>query len=381
MAALIPIAYLCTSVFMGALALRASQKDTLGLIGLSVSLALLAFRRVTNITTWAEMSSLLGFFTLLWIFHIVKLLALDKAIPPSDWRKTYKALFDFRKISAEKQGAKALRDIPDINTTASSERKENRTFTSSSKRSHHRTIFLLKRLLSVITILLLNHIYTKTYPLLLHLSYTDFHPQKQTYIRRIPSITARETAIRSWLVIHFVWSSYCTFTATHDILAIAHVLLGIDEPEEWPRLYGSVIEAYSMRRFWGKFWHRLVQRSYEAYGSLLSRKVLGLLPGSFADRSCVNFSVFLISGIVHALITVQLGFACGYWEDLAFFVICYAAVLVEEGVQLAASRTFIGRGEWQDGWICRGLGYLWVFGFLFWVLPKHQYPKVLCTPA
>lgn len=106
-----------------------------------------------------------------------------------------------------------------------------------------------------------------------------------------------------------------------------------------------------------------------------------LEPGSFADRSCVGFSVFLISGIVHACITVQLGFACGYWEDLEFFVLCYVAVLVEEGVQLAASRCIVRCGGWQDGWICRGLGYVWVFAFLFWVLPKHQYPKVLCTPA
>ena len=273
MAALAPTTYLCTSIFLSAVALKASQKDRLGLIGLSVSLAVLAFRRVTDITTWAEMSSLLGFFTLLWIFHVFKMLALDKVIPSLDWRMTYKALFDFRRISTEKQGVEYFRDIPDINMIASSERKGNQRMTSASKRSQHRSIFLLKRLVSAVMILLLNQLYTITYSLLLHLSYADFHPQKQAYFRRIASITARETAIRCWLVIHFVWSSWSTFTATHDILAIAHVLLGIDEPEEWPRLYGSVVEAYSMRRFWGKCWHRLVQNRYGAYGSLLSRNM------------------------------------------------------------------------------------------------------------
>lgn len=169
------------------------------------------------------------------------------------------------------------------------------------------------------------------------------------------------------------------FTAAHDVLAFAHVAIGIDEPEDWPKLYGSIFEAYSIRSFWGKFWHRLVQRSYGAYGSLLSQKILRLPPGSFTDRVWVNFPVFFISGMVHALITLQLGFKCGYWEDLAFFVMCNAALLVEEGVQRAASWAL---GEyWQSGWICRVLGYAWVFEFLFLVLPKHQYPKVLCAPA
>lgn len=84
MAALTPIAYFGTSVFLSAVAVKTSQKDNLGLIGLSVSLALLAFRRVTEITSCAELSSLLGFFVLLWNSHIFKLLSLDNAFPPSD---------------------------------------------------------------------------------------------------------------------------------------------------------------------------------------------------------------------------------------------------------------------------------------------------------
>ena len=353
MAALAPIAYLCASVFLSAVAVKAPQKDNLGLIGLSISLALLAFRRVTDITSCAEMSSLLGFFLLLWISQIVKLLALDNTIPPLDWRVTYRTLFDFRGIGTENQQVEISHDNPDINVTVSSGKQESRITTSSSKNSQHR-IFLLKRLTSAVIILLLNHCYTTTYSLLLHLSYADFHSSKQSYLRSLRIVTARETAIRGWLVLHFVWSSWASLTAIHDLLAFVHVAVGIDEPEDWPRLYGSVLEAYSIRRFWGKFWHRLVQRSYGAYGSLLSQKILRLPPGSHADRICVNFSVFLISGIVHAFITVQLGFKCGYWEDLAFFVMNYAALLTEEAVQRAASRAF--GGAWQSGWICRGLG-------------------------
>ena len=377
MAAFVPIAYFCAAVFTSTVAVRASPKDSLGLLGLSVSLALLAFRRVTEITSQAELSSLLGFFVLLWISHIVRLLLLEKVNLPADWKTTYKAVFDFRGISTKEQNKRFTSRTPQTDVGVASEEKGTRTIAGYSKSSRHYT-FLLKRLASVVIILLSIQIYTITYSLLLQLSYDDFHPSKQTYFRHIRTVTIRETIIRSWVVFNFSWSSWAIFTATHDMLAFAHVVTGLDEPEDWPSLYGSPLEAYSIRRFWSKFWHHLVQRSYAAYGSVLSQSILRLPPGSSADRICVNFTVFLISGIVHACITVQLGFKCGYWEDLEFFLMCYAAMLVEEGVQCVASRVF--SQPWQSGWISRILGYTWVFGFLFWVLPKHQYPKVLCAP-
>ena len=102
MTALVPITYSCTSVVLGAIAVTAPRADSLGLLGLSASLALPAFRGVTDVTSWAEMSSLLGCFLLLWIFHIVKVLILNISTPPSDWKMAYKTLFDFRGMSAKK---------------------------------------------------------------------------------------------------------------------------------------------------------------------------------------------------------------------------------------------------------------------------------------
>lgn len=129
-----------------------------------------------------------------------------------------------------------------------------------SKGSENR-IFLLRRLASAIIILLLDQANTITYSMLLQLIYADFDPSKQSYLRRIRITTVRETTKRSWLVFNFVWSSWAIFAATHDLLAFAFVAFGIDEPEDWPSLYGSIFEAYSIRRFWGKFWHYLVQRT------------------------------------------------------------------------------------------------------------------------
>ena len=101
MTALTPITYFCTSVVLGAIAVKNRRKDSLGLLGLSTSLALLAFRGATDVTSWEEMSSLLGFFVLLWIFHVAKLLVLNKRTHHTDWGMAYKSLFDFRGNSAK----------------------------------------------------------------------------------------------------------------------------------------------------------------------------------------------------------------------------------------------------------------------------------------
>lgn len=43
----------------------------------------------------------------------------------------------------------------------------------------------------------------------------------------------------------------------------------------------------------------------------------------------------------------------------------------------------IGREDWiqtvQGSLFGRVIGYIWVFGFMFWSVPKWQYPKVYCV--
>lgn len=55
-------------------------------------------------------------------------------------------------------------------------------------------------------------------------------------------------------------------TRVHDFLALLHVvILGLNSPSEWPPVFGYLIEAYSLRRFWGVFWHKLHVPIFEAW--------------------------------------------------------------------------------------------------------------------
>jgi hypothetical protein len=322
-----------------------------------------------------------------------------------DWKGAYKMLFNARWIGTERQA-------PDIRTrvrapSLSVDGRKCRTLSilsaSTSKpdgnlpwRRHRR--FLLEQLVTATALYLLNSLYTtQLLPILTSsLSHADITPGKQTYLRRFlfhhrsAAITTRETLIRVFLAFHFLWSAYYIFTFLHSLFALAFVcVLGLDNPSDWPPLYGNPTEAYTIRRFWGKYWHRLVYRTYLGYATLISQKVLRIPRCSPLERLVVNFLVFLLSGAVHAIVTWRLEFRCGYWEDVGWFCLNYAAILVEEGVLWAIAGLSGGvRGREtkvktrkpsdETPLVHKAVGFLWVFSFIFWSLPKSQFPKIAC---
>lgn len=200
----------------------------------------------------------------------------------------------------------------------------------------------------------------------------DFEPHMQSYLRRLNVVSTRESILRAILVLNFVWTSWAIISAYHRALSVFFVAVGLDEPEEWPTLYGSPWEMYSVRRFWGRFWHRSTFRTYMGYGNLVADKVLRLRRGTVAHKICVEFTVFLVSGFTHALTTRALGFRYGHWEDIAWFCANFAAILLETAVQAIVGRMFRRTNER----VRKGVGAVWLFAFFFWSLPKTQFPKI-----
>jgi hypothetical protein len=189
----------------------------------------------------------------------------------------------------------------------------------------------------------------------------------------------RETAIRAWCVFFFVCHSYGSYTSIHSVLATISVGSGLDEPEDWPLFFGNPYEAYSLRRFWSKFWHKAVYRSYTSYAGLVSEQVIGLPRASISGRLFVNFFVFLTSGIVHAIVYRQIGYTCGAWEEIGWYCLNFIGLVAEMAVQWGYFKTFGYNSRMVPFY--KAMGFLWVFGFLFWSLPKYHFPKMLCIPG
>ena len=340
-----------------------------------------SFREISDAQLGFWCSDTLALFIIIYASHISCVLCYEKHVLPQrpglafDWVGGYKMLFNARWLGTNRQA-------PYIKVAI--KRKTEDDLKPQGVGFHSpRAVFLLNRILSLAGMLITETAYTYVFLEVapqygLQMNITDFLPTKQSYFRRLGEVTLRETAIRAWLVPVFIFQSVSTYLTIHDILAFIFVATGFDDPEDWPPLFGDIRDATSIQSFWGKFWHRLVYRSYTSYGIWISKNALRLPKSSLIGRLFINFFVYTLSGCLHMLAAYQLGYTCGVLEELTFYIYNFLGVLVEMAAVEAFS--YATRGYKLNSTVSRLLGYSWVFVFFFTILPKNQFPKAFCEP-
>jgi hypothetical protein len=97
--------------------------------------------------------------------------------------------------------------------------------------------FLRNRIISLVTIYAIDQVYESLFNDVLPqyvdpVNVYDMLPSKQTYFRRLATVTLRETVIRTWMVLYWTWYSYSLYTSLHDVLAFIFVGIGLDNPED-----------------------------------------------------------------------------------------------------------------------------------------------------
>lgn len=264
--------------------------------------------------------------------------------------------------------------------------------------------------------------------ILIDASYEDFEPDKVSFFRRLPGMPVaqvlRECLVRGHVVFEAFWSAYAVYTAGYAFFSVLCVGVGLDEPHEWPPLFGDVRESYSMRRFWVKYFDRLIYRTLKGCALLIARlvgiarregetdgtlkgyvlyvlRLLGVVDKREGDdegdgwrmgrgrgegepwrRWLVNGIVFAVSAWFHAHTSWWTGWRCAYWEEVWWWMMNYVAIVAEilfqEAAKKWAPRTY---RKADKGWIGKAVGFAWVFLFLFWSLPKYMYPNYICNPA
>lgn len=211
-------------------------------------------------------------------------------------------------------------------------------------------------------------------PLRMH----DFGPVQQTFLRRLflepdNPITMREVRLRAVMAVHWAGSAIVLVDGVHTALSLLFVaVLRANQPAEWPPIYGDIRKAYTLRGLWGDFWHRLVVIPYSNVGNLLARRCFGLSPRSLAGKLVVAGTVFGLSGIVHAVVAIHMGDEQWWYLDIVWFMLNFAACTVEGFVCAKFARW---KGCTRNGRALKCLGFLWVYLFLFWSVPKWQYAK------
>ncbi|KAI0115743.1 hypothetical protein GGR51DRAFT_575573 [Nemania sp. FL0031] len=235
--------------------------------------------------------------------------------------------------------------------------------------STRRLSFALYRSIKCLFLWAANHVITVVFPLALmrlNVQPRDFAPEKQGIV---PVLTQHDFLLRVLVSAHWVWKTYCTLSTWHSALSIVCVaILRWDHPSEWPPLFGSVLEAYSLRRFWSVFWQRLHVAPFSSWTPSPIYRVPALRA----------FWTFLLSGICHAAVNWIMYRLYTAREDLWFFLVNYTFCLAETAAVALLHR--LGLTSFRQGSIpgraTRLLGYFRVIIFFVCTVPGWQYPLV-----
>jgi hypothetical protein len=235
-----------------------------------------------------------------------------------------------------------------------------------------RMSFAMRRMCHAGAVWLMYHLFTElTVRVLrgLNASIWDFTLPNQGIL---PRMSSRDLCIRGIMSVNWIWSSYAILSGAHDLLAIIFVsLLGWDRPDEWPSLFGNPVEVYSLRRFWGIFWHQLHTKLYESFipPFLQNAHTSQSQRLEFVRKSLRAFWIFFLSASCHAFANWVIFRNAYVIPEMRFFFINYALCLTET----VGNRT-VGKIIEPGWWSTRVIGYVWVLFVFICLVPGWRYP-------
>ncbi|KAH1304730.1 hypothetical protein KXW91_003119 [Aspergillus fumigatus] len=120
--------------------------------------------------------------------------------------------------------------------------------------------------------------------------------------------------------------------------SILSVGVGLDAPEDWPPLFGRANQAYTLRNFWGTYWHQMFRWPFTATSNYLARELMALPRPSLLERYTNIFFVFLVSGVMHVMSDLLMGISMSQSASILFFCSMAVGVMIEDAVQAAWTR-------------------------------------------
>ncbi|PMD63721.1 uncharacterized protein K444DRAFT_522430, partial [Hyaloscypha bicolor E] len=170
-------------------------------------------------------------------------------------------------------------------------------------------------------------------------------------------------------------------SAVHSGLSVVCVLCG-QEPAAWPPLFGSLADSTSLRQFWGHFWQSFHRNATVAHASLLTHDFLRIKRGSRLSRGLLTVLVFVMSGLMHSWCAKLQSRKCGAAPVMLWYCLAAAGIVIEDCAQTAYEA--VEARLWKELKAPRMttrhevLGYIWVWVFFAWSLPKMVYPNFAC---
>ncbi|KAL8791593.1 MAG: hypothetical protein Q9195_005798 [Heterodermia aff. obscurata] len=221
------------------------------------------------------------------------------------------------------------------------------------------------------------------------------------------TISAEELLLRVSTSLSAWVGSYIVIQLAYGTPQILTVALGLSSPAQERPLFGSIGEVYTLRGFWGSFWHQMLRCRLTAIADWVTYDVLRLPQsgtvrgrrggervsyGRLVARYTHLMCVFGLSGLVHHYIDVVDGREWSGSGAIQGFSLMGVGVVAEDAVQwvwfdVLGDRGLVGgsSGSTKEGdgqkrrqgtWATRVVGYLWVVTWLSVATPWYLYPNL-----
>lgn len=395
---LVPIVATLTTISLGTCAINAPQSDRPRFFAAIILSACIAIYMSANLpvkTQYIDVFLIASFF---YIAHLVNVLFIQKYHIESSFNAG-QSIWTFARLrKAYYMGANVrwlntpleVRGIPGRPTNQNILKKWEDT-----KEQEHKPLlttsrihFILRKIVDLVLYHYLETILSET----LHpkLYGRDFVHTKTQFVRRLLSQpndvypykpNSREFMVRGYYTLTFLLGDYFMLHKVHSLFALVFVGLGIDKPEDWPKLFGSFKGmTKGVRGMWGSYWHKLHTRSYSEISRALLLKI-GITSDHTYYRLLSNLLVFCITGVVHVLVSKQLGYTCGAWAEIFWWVGNWGALVFEALVEIWYEKIWRWMGWKRNEKVEMAVGVLWVLTWIFWSVPKVVYRKQWCAPG
>lgn len=249
-----------------------------------------------------------------------------------------------------------------------------------------RTQFLLKKLLIITTSYLLVDILSQgNQP---HQNPSRYASSQIPIFSRLyhRTLTAEELLIRITTSLGFWFGAFLVIQCYYSTLQFLAVLLRFSDPEHERPIFGNVlVEACTLRGFWGRGWHLLMRErlvtgaNWLTIGGLRLRSRAGSEQSRFTrlfKRYTHLTFVFALSGVFHWGEDLAQGLGWTESGAVVFFLLMAVGIMIEDAVQWFWADIPTGSYNFQEkksgrtsddvktvsgkGWWMKGVGYLWV---------------------
>ncbi|BCS28416.1 wax synthase family protein [Aspergillus puulaauensis] len=192
--------------------------------------------------------------------------------------------------------------------------------------------------------------------------------------RDIPAPTTADVGIHLGVAL-MAWGPMgaCFISIFYRIVAVISVAFGVSGPRQWPSLFGSVTDAYTIRRFWGRYWHQLLRQPFQGTTKFICRDIFHLPYPSSLARYLNIILVFFCSALMHACIDAKGGIGFNLTGAWACFLLQPVGIIVEDIAEALYARLFGELRRPTPFWV-RMVGYMWVWAFLALVAPLYNFP-------